>query len=324
MILQPDVRGVSALDQCAQKTIHAGALPEKDGEDTLSTPLRYIDELGRSHDLGELRISFEPISILTAVSRGLAPQLAVFLSMLAAVLASALWTFDRTIGIPLSQLRQAMREHKSLEPVPAGWTEELTEVTQTYNTLLQELRRQARHDPLTGLANRRLLEEHLERVLLQAERTGSEGHVVLIDLDKFKPINDTLGHAAGDEVLRTVAQRLRACMRSTDIVARVGGDEFVIVTSTASPGTATDDAFALVARIREAMTQPLLWEETSIKISFSLGLARFGKGRTSSAALLAEADANMYEDKLERRQDTAGQAGPFPASQRYGNAPVAR
>src|SRR5690606_34660928 len=110
---------------------------------------------------------------------------AVFLSMLAAVLASALWTFDRTIGIPLSQLRQAMREHKSLEPVPAGWTEELTEVTQTYNTLLQELRRQARHDPLTGLANRRLLEEHLERVLLQAERTGSEGHVVLIDLDKF-------------------------------------------------------------------------------------------------------------------------------------------
>lgn len=302
MTLQPDVRGVSVRDQCAQRTIQAGVLPDKDDIDTLRTPLRYIDEMGGTHELGDLRIAFEPISIFTAASRGLVPQLAVFFSMLAAVLASALWTFNRTIGQPLSQLRQAMREHQPLKPIPIGWAEELTEVTQTYNTLLQELRRQARRDPLTGVANRLLLEEHLERAIVHAERTGIGGYVVLIDLDRFKPINDTLGHAAGDEVLRTVAQRLVRCMRSTDIVARLGGDEFVVVTSDVSPDTAQGDADALKARIREAMKQPAVWEGTPIEISFSLGLARFGKGNDDIAALLEEADANMYKDKVGGRQ----------------------
>src|SRR5690606_27122716 len=104
--------------------------------------------------------------------------------------------------------------------------EEISEVTQTYNTQLQELRQQARHDSLTGLGNRLLLEEHLSRAIRRAARTGLQGHVLLLDLDRFKPINDTFGHAAGDAVLRTVAQRLLACVRDTDTVTRLGGDEF--------------------------------------------------------------------------------------------------
>lgn len=297
MILHPDVLGVSALDQCAQQPILAGTLPQPGDKDTLTTPLHYLDEMERAHALGELRIAFRPISIFTAASRSLIPQLAVFLSMLAAVLVSALWTFNRTIGQPLSTLRQAMREHRPLDPIPEGWTEELAEVTQTYNTQLHELRRQARHDPLTGLANRLLLEEHLNRVILQVRRAGSQGHVLLLDLDQFKPVNDTLGHAAGDEVLRTVAQRLLACVRSTDIVARLGGDEFVIVTSDSPTDPQTHDIKALLERIEQALREPAYWQGTPIQISYSLGLARFGQDDCTSASLLAQADAEMYREK---------------------------
>ncbi|MFT0850408.1 GGDEF domain-containing protein [Achromobacter sp. F4_2707] len=304
LMLQHDVRGVSALDQCAQQPIHAGVLPGKDSKDTLSTPLRYIDEAGRAHALGELRIAFQPISIFTAAARGLAPQLAVFLSMLTAVLASTLWTLGRTVGQPLSDLRRAMRDHQTLDPIPPDWTEELTEVTQTYNTQLRELRRQARRDPLTGLANRLLLEEHMERALIQAKRTGACGRVLVLDLNKFKQVNDTLGHAAGDELLRTVAQRLLACVRSTDIVARLGGDEFVVVTSQASPDTAAEEALTLIARIREVVNHPAIWEGTPMELSISIGVASFGKEGGSISALLQEADANMYLDKARSRQAT--------------------
>lgn len=302
MTLQPNVLGVSAFDQCAQKPIQAGNLPVPGSKDTLSTPLHYVDEMGRAHELGELRIAFRPISIFTAAAWGLMPQLAVFLSMLAAVLASALWTFNRTIGQPLSELRQAMRRHQALDPIPTGWTEELTEVTETYNTQLQELRLQARHDPLTGLGNRLLLEEHLDRAIRQAERTGNPGHVLVLDLDKFKPINDRLGHAAGDEALRVVAQRLLACVRKTDVVARPGGDEFVIVASNVSGSADADhDITALVQRIRQAMSRPVLWEGIPIEVSFSIGLAKFGQGGSTAASLLAEADAEMYREKTNTR-----------------------
>lgn len=301
LTLQPDVQGVSAPDQCAQQLIQSGTLPPHENKDTLSATLHYTDEAGRPHPLGELRIAFQPISIFTAASRSLVPQLTVFLSMLAVVLASALWTFDRTIGQPLYRLRGAMRKHEPLEPIPSGWTEELTEVTQTYNTQLRELRRQARHDPLTGLANRRLLEEQLDRAILQAERSGTQGHVLLLDLDRFKLINDTLGHAAGDAVLCSVAQRLLASVRDTDLVARLGGDEFVIVT-TDLENSETDDIAALVKRIRHAMQPPTYWQGTPIEIALSIGVTRFGPGSGSSASLLATADAKMYREKMEKQQ----------------------
>lgn len=303
LMLQPDVRGVSALDQCTQQPIQVGVSAARHGKDTLSKPLYYIDEAGRTHALGELRIAFQPISIFTAAMRGLVPQLAIFFSMLAAVLASAVWTFNRTIGQPLLQLRHAMREHEPLEPVPSDWTEELTEVVQTYNTQLLELRHQARRDPLTGLANRTLLEEFMEHAIAQAERLGYHGYVLMLDLNKFKPINDSLGHAAGDEVLRTVAQRLLSCARVTDMVARLGGDEFVVVMISAPSSTqAVDDALALlVARINEVMSEPVILQGASLEISFSIGIAHFGKEGGTIASLLEQADANMYKDKIRSR-----------------------
>lgn len=302
MTLQPNVHGATAMDQCAQKLIQAGTLPHLPNEDTLNTPLNYVDENGRTHSLGELIIAFQPISVFTAVSKGLVPQLAIFLSMLATVLACALWIFERTIGQPLLRLCQAMRHHQTLDPIPANWTEELTEVTQTYNAQLQKLRSQARHDPLTGLGNRRLLEEHLNRALRRAERTGLQGYVLLLDLDQFKQINDTVGHAAGDEVLRTVAQRLLACVRDTDTVTRLGGDEFVIVLPDLQASAGTSSITDFITRIRSALTQAIPWNGTTFEINASIGLAKFKRDGTTSTELLAQADANMYQDKAQKNK----------------------
>lgn len=298
--LQPNVQWASAPDQCAQKLIQSGNPSHHDRMHTLTTSLHYVDEHGRSHPLGELSIAFEPISVFTAASRGLMAQLAIFLSMLAAVLASALWTFERTIGKPLMKLRQAMHEHEALDPIPADWTVELTEVTQTYNTQLQKLRRQARHDVLTGLGNRRKLEEDLNRAIRRAERTGLRGHVMLLDLDQFKAINDEFGHAAGDEVLRTIAQRLLACVRDTDTVVRLGGDEFVIVTTDISKERRPDHVIALTKRIRHAVAEPIAWHDTFLHVKASIGLAQFDRDGNTSTALLAQADANMYLHKTQK------------------------
>lgn len=297
MTLQPNVRWASAPDQCAQKLIQSGVPSTAAGADTSSTSLRYVDENGRIHPLGELSIAFEPISIFTAAARGLAPQLVIFLSVLIAVLAGALWVFERTIGKPLLQLRRAMHDHEPLASIPADWTAEITEVAQTYNTQLRTLRNQARHDVLTGLANRLKLEEDLNRAIRAARRTGSSGHVLLLDLDHFKTINDAFGHAAGDEILRTVAQRLLACVRDVDTVARLGGDEFVIVLASIPKALHTDDVNALTMRIRQSLAQPIPWKETFLQVQASIGLAEFDRDGTTSDALLEQADARMYRHK---------------------------
>ncbi|MGE4449839.1 MAG: diguanylate cyclase [Castellaniella sp.] len=128
--------------------------------------------------------------------------------------------------------------------------------------------------------------------------TSLQGHVLLLDLDRFKPVNDTFGHAAGDEVLRTVAQRLLACVRDSDTVVRLGGDEFAIV----APSTVeASDADALVTRIQQALTRSIPWRNTPIRIAPSIGLMRFDRDDCAATALL-RADADMYRAKAMSRK----------------------
>ena len=319
LTLVPNVMWASAPDQCAQKRIDSGTPPAAKDADTMSMHLHYVDEHGRSHSLGILRIAFQPLSLVTEISGSLLLQLVIFLSTLAAVLASALWTFERTVGKPLSLLRHAMHRHAAVDPIPAAWTTELTEVTQTYNDQLRELRSQARHDSLTGLGNRLKLEEELNRAIRQARRTGRRGHVLLLDLNEFKSINDTHGHAAGDDILCVVAERLLGCVRDTDTVIRLGGDEFVVITpptlsSEPAPEMGSDphsDAYsgaaslsapvsALKQRIADSITRPIHWKGKRLQVGASIGVAPFdGKGETIDS-LLARADARMYRDKSQR------------------------
>jgi diguanylate cyclase (GGDEF)-like protein len=164
------------------------------------------------------------------------------------------------------------------------------------------LRERAEHDPLTGLHNRTAVEERL------AEAMADEGRgtvVAFIDLDDFKHVNDTFGHAAGDRVLSVLAQRLRACVRPGDVVGRYGGDEFVLILRDAP----VDDA-GMAARLDDILTQPIRWEGRSWVPGVSIGVARPGPA-DDPAAVLRHADETMFASKRQRKLRLVG---PDPAS----------
>jgi diguanylate cyclase (GGDEF)-like protein/PAS domain S-box-containing protein len=153
--------------------------------------------------------------------------------------------------------------------------------------LEDELTRQAHQDPLTGLANRVLLLDRLRDALA----TGHAVSVVLIDLDGFKNVNDTLGHLAGDELLRSAAQRLLACVRAEDTTARLGGDEFAVVTR-----SGPEAAQAAGRRIVEALRRPFGVAAHEVRIGASVGVVH-GDGREPAEDLLRDADIAMYAAK---------------------------
>jgi diguanylate cyclase (GGDEF)-like protein len=161
-----------------------------------------------------------------------------------------------------------------------------------------ELNMQAMRDPLTGLYNRRPLEESLHREILRARRTGAPVGLMAIDLDRFKQVNDTLGHDAGDAVLRTIARELMACVREEDIVCRAGGEEFVVIL----PGTG-DYALRERAEIvrRSIEQEPISACQSTLRATVSIGLALFPEHGATTGALMRAADAALYQAKAAGR-----------------------
>ncbi len=158
---------------------------------------------------------------------------------------------------------------------------------------MQRLRKLAFRDPLTRLANRRLLDESFERAREFADRTGSDLFVAVIDLDRFKDINDRFGHHAGDHVLVEVARRLRAECGDFDTVARAGGDEFVVLLQ----DTERLAEQALIATLRGVVNRPTEYNGISIEVSASIGVVRYPRDGSTLAALTEHADKCMYHDK---------------------------
>lgn len=154
-----------------------------------------------------------------------------------------------------------------------------------------QLRRLAFRDALTGLANRALIYERLERAIAIAQRSAAAPILLLIDLDRFKPINDTLGHAAGDAALRESARRIAAATRAADTVGRLGGDEFVVLLAGAMPV----DAVRVAARIIASFGTPVAG--TDWRIGVSIGIAEYGRDGGSADQWLARADEAMYAAK---------------------------
>jgi diguanylate cyclase (GGDEF)-like protein/PAS domain S-box-containing protein len=166
----------------------------------------------------------------------------------------------------------------------------------TERKLLQEqLAKQAFYDSLTGLANRALFHDRADHALARALRNGARIALLLLDLDRFKVINDSLGHHAGDEVLVTVAKRLMTSSRASDTVARLGGDEFVVLLE---ENITVDDAIAVAQRILAILHEPLRCQGHDVTIGGSLGIAFSSEiSPTSTDDLLRDADAAMFYAK---------------------------
>ena len=161
-----------------------------------------------------------------------------------------------------------------------------------------EMSRVAQHDVLTQLPNRTLFDDRLTQAISLAERQNKQLAVLFVDVDKFKRINDTLGHAVGDNLLRSVAGRLTACIRRTDTVSRLGGDEFLILLSQVEHG---EDAAVTARKILRAIASPHIIDNKSLDINVSIGGSTYPADGQDAESLVRQADVAMYEAKQHGR-----------------------
>ncbi|HXA35402.1 MAG TPA: EAL domain-containing protein [Steroidobacteraceae bacterium] len=223
-----------------------------------------VQRLGHSDKLLVLRKPAEPIEVLqcaTALSRK--------------------WENDKLVRGQVLRLEEV-----------------ITTRTRGLEVANQQLRHLATHDVLTGLPNRVLLDDRLQQAIAHANRDMRSFALLVCDLDRFKLINDSLGHRAGDELLQEVARRLSAVARTADTVARFGGDEFVLIGTSIGDGR---DAEELASRVMEALREPVRIAAIDIHTSPSIGIAIYPDDGTTMQALLAHADAAMYSAKQQGR-----------------------
>jgi diguanylate cyclase (GGDEF)-like protein len=161
------------------------------------------------------------------------------------------------------------------------------------NVAAQRIERLAHFDTLTGLPNRALLSELLAREVARAQRSERGFALLMLDLDGFKEVNDTWGHAVGDKVLAMVAERARHSVRATDTVGRLGGDEFLAIL----PEATHEGALQVAEKLRAALSEPYPLVSGSANLGASVGVSYFGEHGTESEALLRHADEALYEAK---------------------------
>ena len=195
----------------------------------------------------------------------------------------SIWIYDDITA------EHAAREE--LERMVAERTSELRDAQERAQHL-------ADHDALTGLPNRRLLEDRLTQALALSQRNRKQTAVMFVDLDRFKAINDSLGHTVGDQVLKEVAKRLVKQLRVGDTVCRIGGDEFVVVLPESKRST---DAAGVAAKIIETLSQPVPVADRELSVTPSIGIAVFPEDGRDAAMLLRNADAAMYHAKVSGR-----------------------
>jgi diguanylate cyclase (GGDEF)-like protein len=267
--------------------------------------------LHEGETLGELEMWFDPgqIDRLLADRRRATMQLAalqVLLSM--AVLIGVLY---RRLLAPIQRLKRQASEIASRADVePVRWDRRdelgqlgahLNDVHQQIDTLFDQLEAQkaelekiALHDSLTGLPNRALFRELTRAAVAAAARDGGRLALLFLDVDRFKTVNDTLGHAGGDALLTTLAQRLRAAVRASDAVCRHSGDEFIVLLH---DGSAWDEVAATADRLLKEMERPVQFNSHEIAVSASIGVAIYPDDATDPETLVRHADTAMYTAK---------------------------
>ncbi|HYE48640.1 MAG TPA: EAL domain-containing protein [Azospirillaceae bacterium] len=265
---------------------------------------------GQRQTIGRLRVEMDPPSVArdfiayaSATALGGMARNIVLAIVLALVVHRFLTRPLRDVGRAVAAIDPA-RPGGSLLPVPADHaTDELGFVVGRFNETLAELgdsqralRDLATRDGLTGLPNRVLLLEALTRALAHPAAGGRCVAVLFMDLDRFKHVNDSLGHEIGDELLREVGARLEGCLRPGDLLGRLGGDEFLVIAEGVS-GQA--EAAAIAERICRTVARPLLIGGHALHASTSVGIALSGEGADDATTLLRQADTAMYAAKAE-------------------------
>ncbi|NEX62912.1 sensor domain-containing protein [Noviherbaspirillum galbum] len=194
-----------------------------------------------------------------------------------------------------------LRAHEELERRVQERTAELAMANARLHAEIQErklaeqqIRYLAQHDALTGLPNRRLMEDRLEQAIEMARRHQGRVAVLFIDLDRFKPINDKHGHRVGDLLLQATAARLRKLLRAVDTVSRFGGDEFILVLPEMQSATAAVEA---AQRVQGALAQPYFIEDHALSVTPSIGISLFPEHGQDASLLIGCADTAMYHAK---------------------------
>ena len=164
----------------------------------------------------------------------------------------------------------------------------------------ERMRHMAHYDPLTELPNRALITDRLQQAVINARRDKARMAVMFLDLDRFKPVNDNLGHDIGDLLLKQVARRLQSCVRASDTVARIGGDEFIVLLHRIDQ---KQDAAIVAQKMLQALGQTFEIEGNSINISCSIGVAVYPEQGEDEKLLLINADIAMYHAKKNGRND---------------------
>jgi diguanylate cyclase (GGDEF)-like protein/PAS domain S-box-containing protein len=206
---------------------------------------------------------------------------------------AALWV---TISVSLVRDRAGQPLHLICQ------VEDVTERKAAAETMTKRIAYLAYHDELTGLPNRAMLREHLDLALARAERNGTAIAVLNLDLNRFKLVNDSLGHAAGDQLLQEAGARLAGAVRASDLVARVGGDEFIVLLADLEHGRERDVAELVARGIHESLAQPFTISGAEFYVGTSIGIALYpvdslGAPQPDAEGLLRKADAAMYEAK---------------------------
>lgn len=259
--------------------------------------------------LGVLAAAFDHAGISSdnalseyGVQIGSAVQMLLLSFAIAARTQAVRQEIDLAHGEMLRAQEQAMetlqQSEKTLEQRVNQRTLELAEANERLRQSEAELRKLAHHDPLTGLANRALLFEELRRVIARAKRSGEVVALLMIDLDGFKPVNDSFGHAVGDQLLEIIAIRLQDCVRVSDTVARLGGDEFVVIVEAVLDGK---QAMNIGTKIIANISQPALVGLHSLQVGASVGVALWPQHGEDIHHLLQAADRAMYLAKEDGR-----------------------
>lgn len=253
----------------------------------------------------------QPLSVVLADVGQLRATIWKILIAVGAACLLVAWVVARTLVRPIDQIGAGVRQFalgQGVGTLPLDRPDEIGELARSFDRMQatlalqmkaledsqRELSALARQDGLTGLANRRQFHDSLHKALAQRRRTGQVVALLYVDLDKFKAINDTHGHEAGDAVLMAVAERLRANTREVDTPARLGGDEFAVVVA-----RAPEDAqlAALADKLVTAIGAPIEWKGQVFKVGCSMGIARTPLDGEDEGALMAAADAAMYVAK---------------------------